>query len=136
MTRSRLAAVAMAAALAGAGYGCAGGRISLGTGANACFRALPTAQDVVHHKGRLVGVRRVNTSTLRTRLANGTTSTLAPQDVCAFAFDGSYPPGSVTGANNPAPARYAIVDVSYKHPDMVVAAFTVDRLPTRFRHLH
>jgi hypothetical protein len=125
----------MVAVLTATSYGCAGGRISLGTGANACFRALPTAQDVVHHQGRLVGVRRFNTSTLRARLPNGS-STLPPQDVCAFAFDGSYPPGSVTGAHNPAPARYAIVDVSYNHPDTVVAAFTVDHLPTRFRHLH
>lgn len=135
MRRSRLTAVAMVVAL-GVSYGCAGGRISLGTGANACFRALPTAQDVVHHKGRLVGVRRVNTSTLRARLPNGPTSTLPPQEVCAFAFDGSYPPGSVTGARNPAAARYAVVDVSYNHPDTVVFVFTVDRLPTRFRHLH
>lgn len=117
--------------------GCAGGRISLGTGASACYKALPTAQNTVHHQGRLAGVRRVNTSTLGRRLAQRTgASTLPPEDVCVFAFDGSFPPGSVAGANSSVTGRYAIVAVSFKHPSTVVGTFVATRLPTRFRHLH
>jgi hypothetical protein len=98
---------------------------------------LPAAQDATHHKGRLLGVRRVNTSTLRSRLpSSSVTATLPPEDVCVFAFDGAYPPGSVAGAHNTDPARYAIVVVRYQHPTQVVAAFAVNQLPTRFRHLH
>jgi hypothetical protein len=122
--------------LSGAGYGCAGARNTLGTGAGACFRALPPAEGAVAKKGRLVGVRRISVATLRARLPNDPTmKTLPDEDLCVFAFNGTYPPGSVAGAQNPKPGSYAIVAVGYSHP-IVVAAFVVDQLPTRFKHLH
>jgi hypothetical protein len=126
-----LAAVAVVAALAG----CAGARNSLGTGASACFRALPAARDAIHDKGRLVGVRRVPAEMLHDALpADATSSTLADQELCVFAFDGTYAPGSVIAARNTKSGRYAIVALGSKHPS-VVATWVLDDLPTRFRHL-
>jgi hypothetical protein len=132
--RSALAGLAVVT-LAAAASACSGGRISLGTSAGACFRALPAAEAAVH-KGRLVGVRRVSAATLRDRLPQDTTlATLPDQDLCVLAFSGTYASGSVTGASNTTPGHFAIVAVATNHPE-VVAAFVVDKLPTRFQHLH
>jgi hypothetical protein len=128
------ATVAVVALVAAAGA-CSGGRITLGTSAGVCFRDLPAAEAAVH-KGRLVGVRRVSAATLRNRLPQDTTlATLPDQELCVLAFSGTYDPGSVTGANNTITGHFAIVAVATKHPQ-VVASFVVDKLPTRFRHLH
>jgi hypothetical protein len=128
--------VGLAIAVVLAAGACAGGRISLGTDASACFRDLPPANDAVHTKGKLVGVRREGAATLRARLPHDTTlATLPDQDLCVFAFTGTYPAGSVTGAHNTVPRHYAIVAVGTKNTE-VVAAFVSDQLPTRFKHLH
>jgi hypothetical protein len=126
-----------AAAVLTAGAGaCAGGRISLGTSAGVCFRALPPAESVVHEKGKLIGVRRVKAATLKARLPHDATlATLPDQDLCVFAFNGAFLPGTVTGAQNTMVGHYAIIAVSTNNP-AVVGAFVVDTLPTRFAHLH
>lgn len=135
MTRARVASLALAVGVATAGLvGCAGPSITLGTNAGACFRALPPAEMVVH-KGRLVGVRRISPDSLQDRLPSSTTNTLPHESLCAFAFSGNYPPGSVTGASNATSGRYAIVAVGTVRLQ-VVASFVVNTLPTRFRHLH
>ncbi|MDQ6613523.1 MAG: hypothetical protein M3083_01865 [Actinomycetota bacterium] len=135
MRTKRWAALGLVIALATGTGACAGGRVSLGTGASECFRDLPAARDALRDKGRLVGVRKVSADLLRARLPNDSVlSTLPDQDVCAFAFSGSFNPGGVTGAQNTKTGHYAIVAVGTKHP-VVVAALVVDRLPTRFRHL-
>ncbi|MGH9126747.1 MAG: hypothetical protein ACRDZ8_18755 [Acidimicrobiales bacterium] len=135
MTRAPLASLALAVALATAGLvGCAGPSITLGTNAGACFRALPPAEMVVH-KGRLVGVRRISTDSLQDQLPNGTTSSLPDESLCLFAFSGTYPPGSVTGSSNGTTGRYAVVAVGTVHLK-VAASFVLNTLPTRFRHLH
>jgi hypothetical protein len=127
--------VAAALAVALAVGGCAGVSNSLGTAASACFRALPPAKDAVH-QGTLLGVRRVSSDTLADRLKNDPTlSTLPSQNLCVFAFRGSYPPGAVAGAHNTTTGRYAIVAVGTVHTS-VVAVSVVNQLPTRFRHLH
>jgi hypothetical protein len=132
----RGAALGLVVAMALGLSACAGGHISLGTSAGACFKALPPAEVAVHDKGKLVGVRKVNSATLRARLTHDTTlATLPAQDLCVFAFNGTYAPGSVTGAHNTKAGQYAVVAVGPKHP-IVVAAFVVDQLPTRFRHTH
>ncbi len=134
--RPGVVAALVATAVVAALVGCAGARNSLGTGASACFRALPAARDAIHDTGRLVGVRRVPAEMLRAALpANATSSTLPDQELCVFAFNGAYAPGSVTGAQNTKSGRYAIVALGSKHPS-VVAAWVLDDLPTRFRHLH
>jgi len=136
MRRASFAVFGVATAIGVAVSGCAGGRNSLGTGASACFRALPAARDTVHNKGRLVGVRRVSADTLRSHLpADAAMATVPDQELCVFAFDGTYDPGSVTGAPNTKSGHFAIVAVGSKQPT-VVAAAVVDQLPTRFRHLH
>lgn len=141
MRRTRKAAcgLLMAGVLMGmvmATSGCAGARISLGTGESACFRALPPAEAAVHSKGKLVGVRQVSAATLMARLAQlRTLTTLRTQTLCVFAFSGTYPPGSVAGAHNTITRHYAVIAVGSKHTE-VVAAFALDQLPTRFRHTH
>jgi hypothetical protein len=114
---------------------CAGPRNTLGTAASACFRALPSAKDAVHRKGKLVGVRRVDTDSLQRRIPNDPTlATLPDRQLCVFAFKGSFRPGDVPQATNRSQGPYAIVALTSQHPK-VVAAFVLTRLPTRFRHL-
>jgi hypothetical protein len=136
MSRFRAMGLALAVAVAVSASACAGGRISLGTGASACFRDLPAATDAVHNKGTLQGVRRVSAASLRARLPRDTTlATLPDQELCVFAFKGTYPPGSVNGAHNAETGHYAVISVTTKNA-FVVAASVTNRLPTRFQHLH
>jgi hypothetical protein len=115
---------------------CAGGRNSLGTAASSCFRALPSAKDAVHGKGRLIGVRRVSVATLKQRIPNDTKlATLPSQELCVFAFQGSFVAGQVTGAVGGASGQYAVIAVTIKQPE-VVRSIVTNRLPTRFAHLH
>jgi hypothetical protein len=131
-----MAAIGLAVAVAAGAGGCAGRSNSLGTNAGACFRALPPAETAVHRKGKLVGVKRIDTATLRARLPHDTSlSSLPSEDLCVFAFGGTYVPGSVTGAKNTTPGHYAMVVVGTKHPT-VVAVVVVNSLPTRFSHTH
>jgi len=134
--RRQLAAAAVAAVVTIGAVACGGARNTLGTSASPCFRALPLAQTAVHDQGRLVGVRRVNASTLKARLKNNAKLQALPnQELCVFAFRGNYAPGKVDGASNTKPGHYAIIAVTSKHP-LVVAVAVVDTLPTRFAHLH
>jgi hypothetical protein len=121
-------------ALAVAFGACAGARNSLGTAASPCYRALPGAIEAVHHKGHLVGVRRVKTSTLQRRLpGDQQLAAVRDRQLCVFAFSDDFHAGDVTGATNMDHGRYAIVALTIKSPKVVAAAI-VDRLPTRFRH--
>jgi hypothetical protein len=113
---------------------CAGARNSLGTAASPCYRALPGALEAVHHKGHLVGVRRVNTSTLQRRLpGDQQLAAVKDRQLCVFAFHDDFHAGEVTGATNQAQGPYAIVALTLRNPKVVASAI-VDRLPTRFRH--
>jgi hypothetical protein len=133
LQRRRAAAALLAVALlAGA---CGGARNSLGTTASPCYRAVPGAKDAVHSKGHLVGVRRVSTSTLQKRIPGDQQLAAVPdRDLCVFAFHADYRPGDVPSATNRDHGQYAIIALTIKKP-RVVAAFLLDRLPTRFRHL-
>lgn len=136
MKRHGTAALGLVIALVLGAGACAGGRISLGTGASACYRDLPPANDAVHHKGKLVGVRRVSAGNLRAHLPHDATlATLPDQDLCLFAFSGTFPPASVTGAQNTKVGHYAVIAVGTRNTDVVGATVT-DQLPTRFKHLH
>ena len=113
---------------------CGGPRNTLGTAASPCYRALPGAIEAVHHKGHLVGVRRVDTSTLQKRLPeNQQLAAVRDKQLCVFAFHDDFHAGDVSGATNQAQGPYAIVALTLKSP-RVVAAAIVDHLPTRFRH--
>ena len=132
--RRTLAAIAVTLTVLAAS--CAGARNSLGTDANSCFRALPPAKNAVHGKGRLLGVRRVSTAELRQRIPNDTRLTALPdQDLCVFAFQGTYDSTQVIGASGQATGPYAVVAVTTKRPALVGSIVT-SRLPTRFAHLH
>jgi hypothetical protein len=127
-----LAALTAAAVLAA---GCGGARNSLGTGASPCFRALPPARDAVSRKGKLLGVRKIKTGNLQKRLPGDTTlAGVTEKDLCVFAFKDTFQPPDVPLSKSKGPGTYAVVAVTIKHPS-VVAAFILDRLPARFRHL-
>lgn len=132
--RMRRVTVALVAGLVLAGA-CAGPRNTLGTAASSCFRALPTAKDAVHRKGTLVGVRRVDTDLLQRRMpGDPALATLPDRQLCVFAFKGKFQPADVPRAIEQHEGRYAVVAVATRRP-VVVAAFILNRLPTRFRHV-
>jgi hypothetical protein len=99
-------AVAVAALAAIGVTACSVPRNALGTSATPCFRALPPAEAAVHRKGRLVGVRRVTTASLRKRF---------PTNPRLRAL------------------TYAVVAVTSRGTQ-VVGASVVDRLPLSFGH--
>jgi hypothetical protein len=128
------AATGAALAIAVLVAGCGGPRNTLGTAASPCYRALPGAIEAVHHKGHLVGVRRVKTSTLQKRLpGDQQLAAVRDRQLCVFAFSDDFRADDVTGATNQALGHYAVVALTLKNP-RVVAAAIVDHLPTRFRH--
>jgi hypothetical protein len=115
--------------------GCGGARNALGTTASACFHDLPEAKAAVGGKGQLVGVRRVSTAALRSRLPNNQALAQSQvKDLCVLAFHGTYRPGDIPAAANTTEGRYAMVAVELAHPK-VVAVVVLDQLPTRFNHL-
>jgi len=133
MKARRLASAAIAGLLVASA--CAGPRNSLGTAASSCFRALPGAKDAVHRKGTLVGVRRVDSGLLQQRLPHDpTVATLPDRQLCVFAFKGNFEARDVPRADNRPQGRYAVVALTTRRPTLV-AAFLLDELPTRFRHV-
>lgn len=111
---------------------CAAPRNSLNTGASVCFRSLAVAEDAVHHKGRLVGVRRVSAESFARHVPE------APrlpdkEAVCLVAFRGDYREGDVVGAAVPRSGRYALVAVATGKPTLLGSRVT-DHLPIRFGH--
>ena len=62
--RWTVAAVALGVAMSVATAGCTAARNTLGTSASRCFRSLPAANDAVHDRGQLVGVRYVKAGSL------------------------------------------------------------------------
>ncbi len=129
----RLAAAASAVVALTAG--CAGARNALGTSASPCFKALPAAQTAVRGKSHLVGVRRVQASTLQKRLPQDQRFKALPpgEHVCVFAFSGNFTGSDVVSAPPTSSGHYAVVALTGNRP-VVVAAQVLDRLPTRFRH--
>jgi hypothetical protein len=129
-------AVAVAALAAIGVTACSVPRNALGTSATPCFRALPPAEAAVHRKGRLVGVRRVTTASLRKRFPTNPrlrALTDADTNLCAFAFKGDFRPGDVDLATNTKAGTYAVVAVTSRGTQ-VVGASVVDRLPLSFGH--
>jgi hypothetical protein len=142
--RLRLVATGMAVALIGLLAACGGPFNTLATSDSICFRGLPVAKAAVHAQGTLVGVRRVQTKTLESKIEHKlheTDFTLAPAvlsqetQLCAFAFRGQYAPGAVDLASNTQPGKYAVVLVGSKHV-VLVGAVVLPALPQRFRHPH
>lgn len=109
---------------------CAGQRNALNTSASPCFRALPAATAAVHRKGRLVGVRQVDTARLAEKVHAA--ASLDHRRLCGVAFRAEYGPGEVSGADAARTGHYALVLVD--DGQRVVAAFVLDELPMRFTH--
>lgn len=131
----RLTAFPLAALVAGALAlgGCGGRGAALGTTSSACFHALPAAVSSVHHRGRLIGVRLVDTGKLRNPAAR---AALAPrQKVCLVAFSGGFTPADVERPVDQRSGPYVVVAV---RPDggAVLGSLIVPRLPLEFRHSH
>lgn len=131
----RAVAALTAASVLGLFAGCGGARNSLGTAASTCFRALPPARDAVSRKGKLVGVRKIGTDTIRKRLpSDSKLAAVTDKNLCVFAFKDTFQPADVPLSPSKRPGVYAVVTVTVSHPT-VVAAFILDRLPARFGHL-
>jgi hypothetical protein len=122
-------AVCLAAVLA-IGTSCAGARNSLNTTASPCFRALAAADDAVHRKGRLVGVRLVETEDLAQKVPEA--AALGHQKLCGVAYRDDFTSGEVSGATPGHTGHYALVLVD--RSQRVIASFLLDELPIRFTH--
>ena len=118
------------AALLAVGTSCGGARNSLNTTASPCFRALPVADDAVHRKGRLVGVRVIETRELVHKVPDA--AGLGHRRLCGVAYRDDYTSGDVRGAEPGHAGRYALVLVD--DAQRVVAAFVLEDLPMRFSH--
>lgn len=125
------AVVAVAVAAMAILAGCGGPRSSLNTDASVCFRSLAVAGDAVHHKGKLVGVRRVSAREFAAHMPEA--KDVGPHPVCVVAYQDDYRPGDVVGAQPAASGRFAVVGVTTGTPSLVGARVT-DRLPFRFHH--
>jgi hypothetical protein len=110
--------------------GCAQPRNSLGTGSGPCFRALPVAAQMVHHKGKLIGVRRAGAEQ---RSRTGAVRPARGRGVCLVAFRGHFGPTTVDKPVNQERGDYAVavVAVSGNRPLRTI----VTSQPVRFRHL-
>ena len=128
--RGALAAASLLVALA-VGAACAAPRNTLGTRASACFRALPTAKAAVHHKGRLVGVRRVARKDVEHAFPNAALG--SGHDYCIVGFSGPYGTADVDRPAGEAGGRYAVVVVTARGTT-ALQTFLSDRLPLRLRH--
>jgi hypothetical protein len=140
----RLIATGLAVVLIGLAAACGGPFNALATSDSLCFRGLPVAKAAVHSHGTLVGVRRVETETLESRIERKlhqtgltlpTTALTDETQLCAFAFRGRYAPGAVALATNAQSGKYAVVLVGSKHVQLI-GAVVLPALPQRFRHPH
>lgn len=120
---------------------CSSPRLVLGTSSNLCFKALPAAEDAVYHRGQLLGVKKLDYSTLVQRLGRGEAAVPAQSsavsgetEVCVIGFRGHYGPGSVQFARPDSRGTYAVLAVTVQH-QTVIGAFVVDRLPVGLGHL-
>ncbi len=132
LDRLRLTVVAaILAIMATLTTACGGPRSSLNTDASVCFRSLAVASGAVHHKGKLVGVRRVSARSLSAHLPEARVSSNDP--VCLVAYRSDYRAGDVVDADPGASGHYAVVAVTTGTPTLLGARVT-EQLPLRFRH--
>ena len=138
---SRLLAGMLALGLAGPLVtACSAVRNSLGTTNGACFVALPAANGAVGGHGRLIGVRLVQVSQLKTlspKLYRAAVDAPGPKitQVCLVAFHGRF---SAPGVRHPVgrpSGHLAIVEIEY--PDKrQLATLILRRVPMSFGHNH
>jgi len=130
----RLVATAAAAVAAGTmlASGCAAPRNTLGTASSTCFRALPTAKAAVHHRGKLVGVRRLGRDSV-TRILPPV-GIVRPRNVCVIGFRGPYRSSEVDAPGTSPSGRYALVVVTHRGTTLLKTVL-VDHLPLRLGHL-
>jgi hypothetical protein len=126
---ARVAGAAVAAALLASA--CAAPRNTLGTESSPCFRALPTAKAAVHHRGRLVGVRRVSRREVERAFPKADLP--SGKQFCLVGFSGPFRAEDVDRAAGPDGGRYAVINVTTRGTT-VLGTFLVDRLPLRLRH--
>jgi len=122
--------------------GCTAARSALGTGASPCFRAIPPAEDAVHHRGKLAGVR-IGPLTLVSghyhRLSDALSdrSKVPVKAVCFVAYRGTFELNEVErpimASSSRTTGRFAIVVVSSPQ-NQLLGTFVVNQLPLRLRH--
>jgi hypothetical protein len=109
--------------------GCSQAHNALGTTSGPCFRAIPVAEQMVHHRGALIGVRRGGAE----RLRRGVLTAGRGRRVCLVAFRGQFGPANVQSPVSRAEGPYAVAVVSL--PGNRPLRTVVTSRPVRFRHL-
>ncbi len=136
--------LALAAACSGPGGGASASDVS------GCAAVLPLARSIVHDRGTLTYIRRINhaeADALARKL--GVTPTAPPHphtghrerhrpartrirqpQTCLIVYHGSYPRGTITSASPPAVAgHYALIVLRVRHPS-IDRILVTDRLPS------
>ncbi len=146
IARSAVAGLAIVLALATACSGPGGGASA--SDVSGCAAVLPLARTIVHDRGTLTYIRRINQAeadALARKL--GVTPTAPPQPhtghrrryltarikqphTCLIIYHGSYPRGTITGASPPAVAgHYALIVLRVRHPS-IERILVTDRPPS------
>jgi hypothetical protein len=112
--------------------GCTASRNVLGTPDNACFQAIPVAEQAVHHHGKFVGVHRVTVDHLHRQLPD--VARRPHKAVCVVAYRGNFDSDQVRMAPPGRRGRYAVVVVS-SPGNRLLRSYVLPKLPLSFRHL-
>ncbi|HUD16248.1 MAG TPA: hypothetical protein VMQ59_03255 [Acidimicrobiales bacterium] len=119
--------------------GCTSVRSNLGTTDSSCYLGLPSATRAEGSSGRLTGVHRYSLKTLRQKapqlLAALPSGYRSSQQVCVFAFSGSFTRSSVTKPLGAATGPVAIV-VATSPSNQLIGTVIVPHVPLHFGHPH
>ena len=134
--------LALVVACAGPGGGAPASDVS------GCAAVLPLARTIVHDRGTLIYVRRINQAdadSLARKLGATPTAPAQPHarhrgqhlaarirqpKTCLIVYHGSYPQGTITRASPPAVAgHYALIVLRVRHPS-IDRILVTDRLPS------
>ena len=118
--------------------GCTTVRSNLGTTDSGCYLGLPAATKSVHSVGRLSGVHRVRLTQLKKSfpgLLDSLQVEATRQQVCLFAFSGSFTAASVSKPRGRPDGHLAVVVLSTP-ANGLIGTVIVNHLPLRFGHSH
>jgi hypothetical protein len=118
--------------------GCTTVRSNLGTTDSGCYLGLPTATKSVHSAGRLSGVHRLRLTQLKKSfpaLLDDLQVEATSQQVCLFAFSGSFTTASVSKPRGRPVGHLAVVVLSTPATGLI-GTVILNHLPLRFGHTH
>jgi hypothetical protein len=118
--------------------GCTTVRSNLGTTDSGCYLGLPAATKSVHSAGRLSGVHRERLTELKKSfpaLLDYLQVEATRQQVCLFAFSGSFTARSVSKPRGRPDGHLAVVVLSTP-ANGLIGTVILNHLPLRFGHSH